>query len=135
MKGNNYLIKLPLFQEKKRGLLCFGEAEKHIPFKIKRCFFIKGVPRGAKRGGHAHKKIKQALFCLSGSVKVILDDGRDKKEIILSKPNVGIFIDKMLWVDLVDFQRSTILCVLASDFYKEEDYIRDYHTFKKYKTL
>lgn len=122
---------MPLIAEKDRGNLCFGEIQKHVPFPIKRFFFIFDVPTTASRGNHANRKSEQVLFCLRGSVKVELDDGINRDTFFLSKPDVGVFIGKMLWNKMTNFQKDTILLVLASDFYKKEDYIRDYNIFKE----
>lgn len=128
---NSYFIELPVISEKDRGNLCFGEIKKQIPFEIKRFYYIFNVPMGANRGQHAHKTTKQALFCINGSVRIKLDDGLNKDEIILSKPNEGVLLGEMLWAEVTDFQEHAILLVLASDFYKEEDYIRNYQDFRK----
>lgn len=126
----SYFIELPVVSEKNRGNLCFGEVQKHIPFPIKRFYFIFGVPFKESRGDHANKNTEQVLFCLNGSVKLKLDDGTNKDTVFLSKPNIGIFLGKMLWRKITGFKKNTILLVLASDFYKEEDYIKDYKVFK-----
>jgi dTDP-4-dehydrorhamnose 3,5-epimerase-like enzyme len=123
----SYIVELPKIQDE--GFLCFAEEEKHIPFPIKRFYYIFDVDNNAVRGKHAHKKTRQILFCLRGSIKIILDNGKEKEEIILTEPNQGIFLDKMMWHDMVDFQKDTLLLVVASNFYEESDYIRDYKTF------
>jgi len=128
----SYLVKLPFKAEKDRGNLYFGETEKQIPFQVKRFYYISDVPFGVNRGGHAHKNCKQILFCVKGSVKLKIDDGVNKDEIILSRPDEGIFLGEKLWVEIADFQKEAILLVFASDFHKEEDYIRDYQDFKRY---
>jgi dTDP-4-dehydrorhamnose 3,5-epimerase-like enzyme len=128
---NSYLVQLPLIAERNRGNLSFCESKKQIPFNIKRVYWIYKVPVNQKRGGHAHKKTEQVLFCLQGSIRIELDDGIHKDSIILNNPNIGIFLGRMLWHKMEDFQKNTILLILASDFYKEKDYIRDYNTFKK----
>jgi len=129
---NSYFIELPVISEKNRGNLCFGEIKKQIPFDIKRFYYIFDVPPKTNRAQHAHKTTKQVLFCINALVRIKLDDGVNKDEIILSKPNEGIFLGEMLWTEVTNFQRDTILLVLASDFYKENDYIRDYKIFKEY---
>jgi dTDP-4-dehydrorhamnose 3,5-epimerase-like enzyme len=123
----SYIIEIPKIQDE--GFLCFAEEKKHIPFPIKRFYYIYDVENGAIRGKHAHKETQQVLFCLKGSIKIILDNGKEKEEIILSNPNQGIFLDKMMWHDMVDFQKDTILLIVASDVYDENDYIRDYDNF------
>jgi len=128
---NSYFVELPLRIEKKRGNLCFGEAKRHIPFAIKRFYYVFDVPSKESRGGHAHKKTKQVLFCLRGSIRVELDDGVNKDIIFLSKPNIGIFLGKMLWHKMTNFKKDTILLILTSEFFNEKDYIRNYNIFKK----
>lgn len=102
-----------------------------IPFPIKRVFIISKVLAGTLRGKHAHKKTKQAMFCIQGSVSVRLNDGWKKKAYRLSEPSKGIFIDRMVWSEMYDFSPDAILVVFASDYYIERDYIRDYKNFLK----
>lgn len=128
---NSYLVTLPLKLDKKRGGLCFAEAKRNIPFAIRRAYWIFNVPSKEQRGNHAHKKTEQVLFCLQGSIKIELDNGVHKDSIILDKPNIGIFLGRMLWHKMDNFKKNTILLILASEFFKETDYIRDYNTFKK----
>lgn len=111
--------------------LIFGQENDHIPFKIKRVFYILYSNPKLPRGYHAHKKTKQVLFCVQGSIRLILNDGKQKKEIILDRPNVGIFINNMVWHQMHDFKKNTILLILASTNFDEKDYIRDYDKFKK----
>lgn len=129
---NSYFIELSVISEKNRGNLYFGEIKKQIPFEIKRFFYILDVPSIKLRGDHAHKNTEQILFCLKGSVKIKLDDGVHKDTVFLAKPNIGVFLGKMLWVKMTNFQKDTVLLTLCSDFYKEKDYIRDYKIFKEY---
>lgn len=126
---NSYFIELPLILEQEKGSLCFGEVKKQIPFEIKRFFYIFNLASAKIRGEHAHKKTEQVLFCLKGSVKIELDDGKNKEIIVLTKPNIGIFLGKMVWVKMTDFQKETALLVLCSAPYEEKDYIRDYNDF------
>ena len=126
---NSYFIELPLISEREKGSLCFGEVKKQIPFEIKRFFYIFNLNSAKIRGDHAHKSTEQVLFCLKGSAKIELDDGTNKKTILLKEPNTGIFLGKMVWVKMTDFQKDTVLLVLCSDLYKEKDYIRDYNDF------
>lgn len=128
---NSYLIQIPLIAGGKRGNLSFCELKKQIPFNIKRVYWIYRVSFKQSRGEHAHKKTEQVLFCLQGSIRMKLDDGIHKDNIILNKPNIGIFLGRMLWHEMKNFQKDTILLILASEFYKEKDYIRDYNTFKR----
>lgn len=87
------------------------------------------------RGFHAHLKTKQVLFCLQGSIKILLDDGRNKDEITLSDPSTGIFLDKMIWHEMHKFKKNTILLILASALFDAKDYIRDYKSFIKIKKI
>jgi len=128
---NSYLIKIPLLVEGKRGNLSFCEVKRQIPFNIKRVYWIYNVSSKKSRGGHAHRKTEQVLFCLQGSIKMDLDDGIHRDSIILNKPNIGIFLGRMLWHKMSNFKKNTILLVLASEFYNEKDCIRDYNTFKR----
>lgn len=123
----SYKTNIPKIEDE--ALLCFAESKKHIPFAIKRFYFIYNVENQAIRGMHAHKKTLQFVFCIKGKVKMILDNGRQREEVILAKPNQGIFLDKMVWHEMADFQKDTILLVMASEYFDENDYIRDYGQF------
>ncbi|MBI2012273.1 FdtA/QdtA family cupin domain-containing protein [Candidatus Daviesbacteria bacterium] len=113
------------------GYLCFAESNKHIPFPIKRFYFIYSVDEGVTRGKHAHKKTVQVLFCIKGKIKIILDNGSIREKVVLSDPKQGILLDKMMWHEMVEFDKDTVLLVIASDYYKPNDYIRDYDAFVK----
>lgn len=122
------LIKIPeIFDD---CYLYFAQVSDHIPFSIKRVYYITKAQTNLPRGLHAHKKNQQVIFCISGSVKLVLDDGKRKKGITLSQANVGVFIDKMIWHEMLDFKKDTILLILASEIFDEKDYIRDYEQFK-----
>lgn len=123
----SHIIEIPKIKDE--GYLCFFEGNNHIPFPIKRIYYIFDVIKNAVRGKHAHKKTKQVLFCIRGSITIVLDNGKDKEAITLNKPNQGIFLDTMMWHEMVAFKEGTVLLVVASDVYKEEDYIRDYKTY------
>jgi dTDP-4-dehydrorhamnose 3,5-epimerase-like enzyme len=124
-------IILPLIHDK-RGDLVFAEAQNQIPFPIKRVFYITNVKSGGQRGFHAHKKTAIVLFCLKGSSLIKLDNGKQKAEILLDKPNVGVLIREKIWHSMEEFSPGTLLLVLASHFYDEKDYLRNYQEFKKY---
>ncbi len=111
--------------------LYFAQTPDHIPFKVRRVYFITSANTRLPRGFHAHKKNQQAIFCIQGSMKLILDNGKNKKEVVLDKPNMGVFLDKMIWHEMLDFKKNTILLVLASQIFNEKDYVRDYEKFKK----
>lgn len=100
-----------------------------IPFDIKRVYFIYGVSVGAIRGAHTHKETIQALFCIQGNIIVALDDGNRKEKILLNKPNVGLLLEPGVWHEMQDFEKDTILLVLASKRHEPKDYVRDYNDF------
>lgn len=111
--------------------LYFAQHPNQIPFKIKRVYYIIGASTKFPRGYHAHKKTRQIIFCIKGSINLILDDGGNREEFFLDKPNIGVLIENMIWHEMTDFKRNTILLVLASKEFDEKDYIRDYEQFKK----
>lgn len=113
------------------GELSFFEGEKTVPFEIKRIYYISKVPEGAKRGFHAHKKLKQILFCPYGRIIIKLKNKYGCEEIELSDPSMGIIIDKPTWREMIWVQKDSVLCVAASDYYDENDYIRDFEEYKK----
>ena len=106
---------------------------KHLPFNIKRIYYLYDVPGGSERGGHAHKALNQLIVAASGSFDVILDDGRNKKIIQLNRPYFGLLVVPGIWREIVNFSSGAICLVLASEKYNEEDYIRRYSDFKKWK--
>lgn len=111
------------------GELSFFEGTHDVPFDIKRIYYISKVPEGIRRGFHAHKTLKQLLFCPYGKIQLILDNGREREEITLSDPSVGVVIDRLIWREMLWLQKDSVLCVAASDFYEVEDYIRDHDEF------
>lgn len=114
-----------------RGSLVALEENNDVPFSIKRVFYIYGTKADVPRGEHAHFATKQLLIAVSGSCKVTLDNGKDKETFNLDRPNIGLFQDAMIWGHMHDFSNDCVLMVLASDFYDEADYIRDYNNFLK----
>lgn len=122
-------IFLPLFHDE--GRLISTQDASTIPFAIKRVFIISAVDSGAVRGKHAHRKTKQALFCIQGSVTVMLDNGKTKQLFRLNTPNQGVFIDQLVWLEMYDFSADAILLVFASDYFRKSDYIRDYNEFQR----
>ncbi|EHC06315.1 WxcM-like domain-containing protein [Shewanella baltica OS625] len=112
-----------------RGTLVALEANRQIPFEIKRVYYIYGTAQGVARGFHAHKALKQVAICLKGSCRFVMDDGKDKQEVILAKPDKGLLIDAMQWHEMYDFSNDCVLMVLADQVYDESDYIREYSKF------
>lgn len=114
------------------GELSFFETNHDIPFDIKRMYYISKVPEGVRRGFHAHKELKQLLFCPYGRIQLILENKNGREEIELSDPSIGVIIDQPTWREMLWLEKNSVLCVAASDFYKIEDYIRDYEEFLKF---
>jgi dTDP-4-dehydrorhamnose 3,5-epimerase-like enzyme len=113
-----------------RGNLTFIESERHIPFDIKRVYYLYDVPGGAERGGHAHKKLQQLIIAMSGSFDIVLDDGSVKQRIHLNRSYYGLYIGPMIWREIDNFSSGSVCMVLASEFYEEDDYYRDYAQYK-----
>lgn len=111
--------------------MCVAETKKHIPFPIKRVYYMVQNSPGLPRGYHTHKKLKQAFFCIQGSMKMILDDGKRREELVLDNPAVGLILRPMVWHEMHDIGKDTVMLVFASDGYNEADYIREYADFKK----
>lgn len=121
------LIELPENRDK-RGALCFVEAQRHVPFEIKRSFWIYDVPKGISRGHHAHRQSKQAHVCLHGSATVSLNNGWTQEFVVLDKPNMILVLEPMIWHHFT-LKRGSLLFVYASDIYNPKDYIRNYEEF------
>ena len=115
-----------------RGQLIAIEQFNDIPFEIKRIYYIFDTLPDVRRGFHAHKQLQQLLVCTSGTCKVLLDDGEKQEIVILDKPTEGLLISGCVWREMFDFSYGTVLMVLASDYYDEMDYIRDYDDFLEY---
>lgn len=122
------IIDLPKISDP-RGNLTFVEGGEHVPFEIRRVFYLYDVPTGTDRGAHAHRALHQFLICLSGSFDVALDDGRAQRTVHLNRPWQGLHVPPMIWASEVNFDPGSVCLVLASDLYNEADYIRDYDTF------
>lgn len=114
-----------------RGQLVALEEYKDIPFAIKRVYYMYDTKKGVSRGYHSHNTLEQILICVSGSCKILLDNGSEKKTVSLEKPYEGLYIPPMMWREMYDFSEDAVLMVLASEMYNEEDYIRDYGSFLK----
>jgi dTDP-4-dehydrorhamnose 3,5-epimerase-like enzyme len=126
------LINLPRIQDK-RGNLTFIESKNHIPFEIKRVYYLYDVPGGESRGGHAHKQLQQFIIAASGGFDVIVDDGLKKKRFALNRSYYGLYIPSMIWRELDNFSSGSVCLVLASELYDEKDYLRDYKEYRKIK--
>jgi glyoxylate utilization-related uncharacterized protein len=114
-----------------RGNLTFIEGMNHIPFEIKRVYYLYDVPGGAARAGHGHKKLEQFIIAMSGSFDVMLDDGFLQKKVHLNRSYYGLYMPAMTWRELDNFSSGSVCLVLASAPYDESDYYRDYATFKQ----
>jgi hypothetical protein len=119
------LIDLPRINDP-RGNLTFLEGGRHVPFEIRRVFYLYDVPTEESRGAHAHHALQQFLVCLAGSFDVAIDDGRTKGRIHLNRPWKGLYVPSMIWAAEVNFDPGSVCLVLASALYDESDYIRDY---------
>jgi hypothetical protein len=122
------LMDLPKISDP-RGNLSFIEAGKDIPFDIKRVYYLYDVPGGSDRGSHAHKNLHQFIVAMSGSFDVLLDDGTNKKRFHLNRSYNGLYVCPMMWRYLDNFSSGAVCMVLASSYYDEADYIRDYSDF------
>ena len=114
-----------------RGNLTFIESERHIPFEIKRVYYLYDVPGGASRAGHGHKTLQQLIIAMSGSFDVTLDDGTKKEKYQLNRSYCGLYVAPMVWREIDNFSSGSVCMVLASDFFDEADYFRYYEDFLK----
>ncbi|MCD8045508.1 MAG: FdtA/QdtA family cupin domain-containing protein [Clostridiales bacterium] len=115
-----------------RGQLVALEEGKDIPFAIKRVYYMYDTGEGVRRGFHAHKSLEQILICIHGSCRILLDNGRERETVFLDKPYEGLYISNDIWREMYDFSPDAVLMVLASDWYKESDYIRNYEEFLRF---
>lgn len=114
-----------------RGQLIAIEEGKDLPFDVKRVYYIYDTLPGVRRGFHAHRCLQQILICVSGSCRIHLDNGHDTAEVLLDKPSEGLYIANDMWREMYDFSPDAVLLVLASEYYDEADYIRNYEDFIK----
>ncbi len=127
------IISIPkIIDDEGRGKLSVIE-KSTIPFEIKRVYYLYDVPSDSFRGGHAHKNLIQFMIALSGSFEVKIDDGSNNKRVMLNKPNQGLLIPSGIWREMDNFSAGSVCLVLASEFFEESDYFRDYNTFLNYK--
>ena len=124
------VIEFPKIHDRK-GNLTFVEGRRHVPFPIKRVYYLYDVPGGAERGGHAHKKLNEVLIAMSGSFDVILDDGTEKRRFHLNRSYQGLYIPPMVWRELDNFSSGAVCLALASELYTESDYYRQFARFKR----
>ncbi len=122
------LVDLPVVTDP-RGDLTFIEGENHIPFPIRRVYYLYNVPVDAERGGHAHHDLEQVVFALSGSFRIKIDNGSIKTEYWLNNPQKGLYINKLIWREMDSFSQGAVCMVLASRPYDESDYLREYDDF------
>lgn len=115
-----------------RGMLVAIEEQKDIPFAVKRVYYIYDTKSGVRRGFHAHKNLKQVLLCVKGSCMLHLDNGAETEEILLNNPTEGVYLENNIWREMYDFSEDAVLLVLASEYYNESDYIRNYDDFIKF---
>lgn len=113
-----------------RGNLTFIEGGRHIPFEIRRIFYLYDVPGGESRAGHANRLLEQVIIAASGSFDVVLDDGTERARFSLNRSYYGLYVPGMLWREIENFSSGSVCVVLASDFYDEQDYYRDYEEFR-----
>lgn len=123
------IVELPKIDDP-RGSLTFIEANRHIPFLFQRVYYLYDVPGGAERGGHAHKALHQLIIAMSGSFDIHLDDGLEKKTVHLNRSYYGLYVPPMIWREIDNFSSGSVCMVLASDYYDELDYYRDYGKFR-----
>lgn len=124
------IVDLPKIEDP-RGNLTFIEGEQHVPFEIKRVYYLYDVPGGSHRGGHAHKDLHQLLIAMSGSFDITLDDGRTKFKYHLNRSYYGLYIPPMIWREIDNFSSGSVCMVLASERYSEDDYYRSYEQFSQ----
>jgi len=128
------IIKLPKIHNR-AGNITIVEPFNNLPFDVKRIYYLYDIPSGAKRGGHAHKELYQLVVAASGSFDVMVDDGVNKKIVTLNRPDFGLIVVPGIWRELFGFSSGAICLVLASHKYDENDYIRDYTSYRKHKGI
>lgn len=124
------IIELPKIHNP-QGNLTFIESNAQIPFDIERVYYVYDVPGGAERGGHAHKDLHQLIIAMSGSFDITLDDGKNKKTFHLARSYYGLYVCPMIWREIDNFSSGSVLMVLASNKYSEDDYYRNYDDFMR----
>jgi hypothetical protein len=122
------IVELPKISDP-RGNLTFIEGSRHVPFDIRRVYYLYDVPGGSERGGHAHKDLSQLIVAMSGSFDVVLDDGSEKRRFHLNRSYFGLYVCPLIWRELDNFSSGSVCMVLASNEYQASDYYRDYDEF------
>ncbi len=130
MNFESRIIQLPKIEDQ-RGNLSFYESSNHIPFEIKRTYWIYDVPGGQKRGGHAFKAQHEFIIALSGSFDVKLYDGISEKTFSLNRSYYGLYVPNMIWREMLNFSTNSLALIVSSTNYSDTDYIRDYNEFQK----
>jgi hypothetical protein len=135
MKNSIYdCVIMPLSKIHNRaGNITIVEGQKNLPFDIKRIYYLYDIPGGEDRGAHAHKELKQLIVAAGGSFNVMLNDGLNKKVVTLNRPDYGLLIVPGIWRELMEFSSGAVCLVLASESYTEEDYLRTYQEYIKFK--
>lgn len=113
-----------------RGQLCVIEQDKDLPFQVKRFYYLTNLDYETPRGFHAHRSLRQIAICIAGSCEMIFDDGNRKESIVMNSSSKGLLIEPYIWHEMHNFSKDCVFMVLASDYYNELDYIRDYSEFK-----
>lgn len=136
MKSSVYdatIVELPKIHNVAGNITAIDNLHESIPFDIQRVYYLYDVPGGENRGAHAHKELQQLVVAASGSFDITLDDGDTKRTFNLNRPYIGLYMPSGLWRELDNFSSGAICLVLASHKYDEEDYLRDYDLFRKFK--
>jgi len=126
--GSCRLIQLPKVADP-RGNLTFIESNRHVPFECRRVYYLYDVPGGESRGGHAHRQLEQLIIAASGSLDVVVDDGRTRERFFLNRSYFGLYIPRLVWREIENFSSGSVCLVLASEYFDEADYYRDYGEF------
>ena len=126
--GDGRMLDFPVIPDR-RGNLTFVEGMRHVPFDIKRVYYLYDVPGGEERVGHSHRQLEQVIIAMSGSFDVVLDDGSARSEITLNRSYFGVYVSRLVWRELVNFSSGSVCLVLASRPYEADDYLYDYDEF------
>lgn len=126
------IIELPRHDDP-RGNLTFVEEERHIPFAIRRVFYIYDIPTGVSRGAHAHRTLQQFLVCMAGSFDVALDDGHAQRNVHLNRPWKGLYLPPLIWAAEINFDPGSVCLVMTSAAYDDADYVRDRDEYMRLK--